>query len=157
MHCWIWVYVTYGEQTKNMTNLRKLKTVVNTGNKKTMTGFIWGNWKRYHKIDDKFYLVTFTDQLWDCSIFIWSCKCLMLGVFAAALALVLGVWCLVENKYLQVLGVSEFFWCSSEVLGFNSSSCCSFIQVLGVCSYFLCRFFEVLGFITKIGEASGKC
>ena len=39
---------------KNMTNLRELKTLVKTGNKKTMTGFLQGDWKGYQKRDGKF-------------------------------------------------------------------------------------------------------
>ena len=44
-----------------MTNLREVKTVVKTGNKKTMTGLLRGNWKEYQKIDDEFYPVMCTD------------------------------------------------------------------------------------------------
>ena len=38
----------------------------------------------------------------------------------------------------------------------NNYSCCSLIQVLVVLRYF-CSFCEVLGVITKIDEALGKC
>ena len=34
---------------KNMTNLQEVKTLVNTGNKKTMTGLLKGDWKGYQK------------------------------------------------------------------------------------------------------------
>ena len=46
-----------------MTNLREVKTVVKTGNKKTMTVSLRGNWKGYQKRDGKFYSVTFTDTV----------------------------------------------------------------------------------------------
>ena len=81
----------------------------------------------------------------------------MLGFFSAAPALVLGVKCLVETNYLQVLGFSEFFCSSSEVLGVNSYICYSFIHVIGVCRYCFCSFCEVLGIIKTVCEASGEC
>ena len=46
---------------KNMTNLREIKTVFNTGNRKMMTVLLRGDWKGYHKINDKFYPVTCND------------------------------------------------------------------------------------------------
>ena len=42
------------------------------------------------------------------------------------------------------------------MLGVNSYSCCSFIQVLGVCRYCFGIFCEVLGVIPHIDEASDK-
>ena len=45
----------------NMTNLRELKTVVNTVNKKTMMGLLQGDYKVYQKRDVKLYTVTCTD------------------------------------------------------------------------------------------------
>ena len=44
-----------------MTNLREVKTVVKTGNKKMMTGSLRGNWKGYQKKYGKFYPVMCTD------------------------------------------------------------------------------------------------
>ena len=44
-----------------MTNLLEVKTVVKTGNKKKMTGLLWGDWKGYHKRYSKFCPVTCTD------------------------------------------------------------------------------------------------
>ena len=57
-----------------MTNLREVKTVVNTGNKKTMMVSLQGNWKGYQKIDCKFYQVTCTDTEYipDLSVNIFS-------------------------------------------------------------------------------------
>ena len=46
---------------RNITNLRELKTVVKTGNKKMMTGFLRVDWKGYHKRDGKLYLVACND------------------------------------------------------------------------------------------------
>ena len=40
---------------KNMTNLREVKTSVKTGNKKTITGSLQGNWKLYQKIYGRLY------------------------------------------------------------------------------------------------------
>ena len=60
-----------------MTNLREVKTVVKTGNKKTMTGLLQGNWKRYQKSDGKFYPVTCTDTAYipNLSVNIFSVTC----------------------------------------------------------------------------------
>ena len=46
---------------KNTTNIREVKTLVNTGNKKTVMASLQGNWKIYQKRDGKLYLVTCTD------------------------------------------------------------------------------------------------
>ena len=46
---------------ENMTNLREVKTVVNTGKKKTMMGSLQSDWKEYHKRDGKFYQVRCTE------------------------------------------------------------------------------------------------
>ena len=44
-----------------MANLREVKTIVKTGNKKNITGWLRGNRKGRHKRYGKFYLVTCTD------------------------------------------------------------------------------------------------
>ena len=73
-----------------------------------------------------------TYQLLDCRIFGWSYKCYMFGFYAADLASVLSFMCLVDLFKLQMLCVSECFCISSKVLGVNSCSYSSLIQVLGV-------------------------
>ena len=57
-----------------MINLIEVKTVVNTGNNKTMMGLLWGYWKGYQKRDGKFYQVTCTNTAYipDLSVNIFS-------------------------------------------------------------------------------------
>ena len=57
-----------------MKNIGEVKTVVNIGNKEMMTGSFWGDCKRYHRIENKFYLVMCTDTVYipDLSVNIFS-------------------------------------------------------------------------------------
>ena len=53
--------------------------MVKIGNKKTIKGSLWGDWKRYQKMGGKFYPVMFTDTAYmpDLNVNISSVTCVL--------------------------------------------------------------------------------
>ena len=92
----------------NMTKIRELKTLVNTGKKKTMTGQLQEDWKGYHKRDSKVYpqKCTYTAYISDLSVNIFSVTCAL----TKGLNVTLERKSLVLNKNLTILKFEEHLY-----------------------------------------------